>query len=95
MVEEAGTAMLKAESSEIEGRLRLHQRDTGSADVQVALLTKRISRLTEHLRGHRKDYSCRRGLTRLVSCRRRLLEYLRGVSFGRYQNVREKLQLRK
>jgi small subunit ribosomal protein S15 len=89
--------MLGADGPGKEGQLRLHQRDTGSADVQVALLTSRISRLTEHLRGHRKDHSCRRGLVKLVSNRRRLLDYLRlrGVTFERYQNAREKLQLRK
>jgi len=87
--------VLKSEGPRIEGQLRLHQRDTGSADVQVALLTRRISQLTEHLRGHRKDRSCRRGLVRLVSNRRRLLDYLGRVAFERYQNARGKLQLRK
>jgi small subunit ribosomal protein S15 len=87
--------MLKVDGPRLEEQLRLHQRDTGSADVQAALLTRRINRLTEHLREHRKDHSCRRGLIKLVSDRRRLLDYLRDVTFERYQNAREKLQLRK
>jgi small subunit ribosomal protein S15 len=87
--------MLKVDSPGLEEQLRLHQRDTGSADVQVALLTRRINQLTEHLKERRKDHSCRRGLIKLVSDRRRLLDYLRNVTFERYQNAREKLQLRK
>ncbi len=75
--------------------LRLHDKDTGSADVQIALLTKRISELTEHLKIHAKDHSSRRGLLKLVAQRRRLLDYLKRTSSDRYQNVLEKLQLRK
>ncbi len=75
--------------------LRLHEKDTGSADVQVALLTKRINELTEHLKVNAKDHSSRRGLLKLVATRRRLLDYLKRTASDRYQSVLEKLQLRK
>lgn len=75
--------------------LRLHEKDTGSADVQIALLTKRINELTEHLKGHAKDHSSRRGLLRLVAQRRSLLDYLKRTAAERYQAVLEKLNLRK
>jgi small subunit ribosomal protein S15 len=75
--------------------LRLHEKDTGSADVQIALLTKRINELTEHLKGHAKDHSSRRGLLRMVAQRRSLLDYLKRTAVERYQAVLEKLNLRK
>jgi len=75
--------------------LRLHEKDTGSADVQIALLTQRINELTEHLKGHAKDHSSRRGLLRLVAQRRSLLDYLKRTAVERYQVVLEKLNLRK
>lgn len=75
--------------------LRLHEKDTGSADVQIALLTRRINELTEHLKIHVKDHSSRRGLLKLVAQRRRLLDYLKRTASGRYQAVIEKLHLRK
>lgn len=75
--------------------LRLHEKDTGSADVQIALLTKRINELTEHLKGHAKDHSSRRGLLRRVAQRRSLLDYLKRTAVERYQAVLEKLNLRK
>lgn len=75
--------------------LRLHEKDTGSADVQVALLTKRINELTEHLKSHAKDHSSRRGLLKLVAKRRSLLDYLKRTASDRYQAVIEKLELRK
>lgn len=87
--------MLEVDKRGVEDQLRLHQRDTGSADVQVARLTKRIDHLTAHLKRHKKDHACRRGLLRLVSARRRLLSYLMCTTFARYQNAKEKLQLRK
>ena len=74
---------------------RLHEKDTGSADVQVALLTERINRLSEHLQGNKKDHSSRRGLLVMVSQRRRLLEYLHTKDLGRYQTITKKLKLRK
>jgi small subunit ribosomal protein S15 len=74
---------------------RLHDKDTGSADVQIALLTERINQLTEHLKENRKDHSSRRGLLKLVATRRSLLDYLKRTSLERYKTVIEKLNLRK
>ncbi len=84
----------KAKTKLIEN-FRLHEKDTGSADVQVALLTERINHLTEHLQGNRKDHSSRRGLLKLVGQRRRLLDYLHTSDNPRYQTVTKKLKLRK
>ena len=74
---------------------RLHEKDTGSADVQIALLTERINRLTEHLQKNNKDHSSRRGLLMMVGQRRRLLDYLHTTDASRYQAVTRKLKLRK
>ena len=74
---------------------RLHEKDTGSADVQIALLTRRINQLTDHLKAFRKDHSSRRGLLKLVATRRSLLDYLKRTSQDRYKSVIEKLNLRK
>ena len=74
---------------------KLHERDTGSADVQVALLTQRINHLTEHLQRNVKDYSSRRGLIMMVGQRRRLLDYLHHKDVSRYQTITKKLKLRK
>jgi small subunit ribosomal protein S15 len=74
---------------------RLHEKDTGSPDIQVALLTDRINRLTEHLQKFKKDHSSRRGLLMMVGQRRRLLDYLHTVDAPRYQTVTKKLKLRK
>ncbi|HXM27662.1 MAG TPA: 30S ribosomal protein S15 [Chthoniobacterales bacterium] len=74
---------------------RLHDKDTGSADVQIALLTDRINQLTEHLKENRKDHSSRRGLLKLVATRRSMLDYLKRTSQDRYKTVIEKLNLRK
>ena len=82
---------LKAKTVE---QFRLHAQDTGSADVQVALLTQRINHLTEHLQTNKKDHSSRRGLLMMVSQRRRLLEYLQIQDLNRYQAVTKKLKLR-
>ena len=73
---------------------KLHEQDTGSADVQVALLTQRINHLTEHLQTNKKDHSSRRGLLMMVGQRRRLLEYLQNTDLNRYQAVTKKLKLR-
>jgi len=75
--------------------LRMHDKDTGSADVQVALLSQRINHLTEHLKGHVKDHHSRRGLLKMVARRRKLLDYLKRTSSDRYKGVIEKLNLRK
>ena len=74
---------------------KLHERDTGSADVQIALLTQRINHLTEHLQKFKKDHSSRRGLLMMVGQRRRLLDYLHSTDLNRYQTVTKKLKLRK
>ncbi len=74
---------------------RLHPTDTGSTEVQIALLTKRINRLTEHLRVNRHDYHSRHGLLKLVGQRRRLLAYLARTDINRYRNVISRLGLRK
>jgi small subunit ribosomal protein S15 len=72
-----------------------HEKDTGSAEVQVALLTTRIIYLTEHFRTHKKDFHSRRGLLKLVNQRRKLLEYLKSKDVARYKKILEELNLRK
>jgi len=74
---------------------RIHEKDTGSAGVQVALLTQRINLLTEHLQKHAKDHGSRRGLLMMVGQRRRLLDYLQTADTERYQAVTRKLKLRR
>jgi small subunit ribosomal protein S15 len=74
---------------------KLHERDTGSADVQIALLTQRINHLTDHLQKNVKDHSSRRGLLMMVGQRRRLLDYLQTIDVSRYQTVTKRLKLRK
>jgi small subunit ribosomal protein S15 len=74
---------------------QLHEKDTGSADVQVALLTHRIAQLTEHLKTNAKDHSSRRGLLKMVAQRRSLLDYLSRSKGERYKQLLEKLNLRK
>ncbi|MDO8751184.1 MAG: 30S ribosomal protein S15 [Dehalococcoidia bacterium] len=71
-----------------------HPKDTGSTEVQVAILTERIRELTDHLRSHKKDYQCRRGLLMLVGHRRRLLNYLSREDLGRYRTLISRLGLR-
>jgi small subunit ribosomal protein S15 len=71
-----------------------HEKDTGSPEVQIAILTNRINQLTEHLRANKHDESCRRGLLKLVGQRRRLLAYLRKTAYQRYLSVTEQLNLR-
>jgi small subunit ribosomal protein S15 len=72
-----------------------HETDTGSPEVQIALLTRRIQQLTEHLRANKHDESCRRGLLKMVGQRRRLLAYLRRTEYQRYLALTEKLNLRR
>ncbi len=74
---------------------KLHESDTGSADVQIALLTQRINHLNEHLQTNKKDHSSRRGLLMMVGQRRRLLDYLASTDVSRYQAVTKKLKLRR
>lgn len=75
--------------------LGLHEKDTGSADIQIINLTQRIAALTQHLKSHVKDHSSRRGLLALVAQRRRMLDYLKRTANERYQGLIQKLQLRK
>ena len=80
---------------EVTKQFQLHPKDTGSADVQIALLTARINELTQHLQAHVKDHSSRRGLLKMVGQRRRLLDYLSHTDTKRYQELIKKLNLRK
>jgi len=84
---------MEAKTKTIE-QFKTHAKDTGSADVQVALLTQRINHLTEHLQTNKKDHSSRRGLLMMVGQRRRLLEYLQTMDLKRYQTITKKLGLR-
>ena len=81
--------------SEIIEKYRVHDTDTGSPEVQVALLTSRINELTEHFKVHEKDHHSRRGLLKLVGRRRRLLEYLKRQDLERYRQTIQSLGLRK
>ncbi|MFH1538670.1 MAG: 30S ribosomal protein S15 [bacterium] len=83
------------QKKEIIDNFRTHETDTGSPEVQIALLTSRINSLTEHLKENRKDHSSRRGLLMMVGRRRRLLNYLVRVDVGRYEKVIKELGLRK
>lgn len=74
---------------------KTHEKDTGSSEVQVALLTARINHLTEHLRTHRKDFHSRRGLLQMASRRRKLLDYLKRTNLPKYNELLQKLNLRK
>ena len=74
---------------------RSHDKDTGSSEVQVALLSARIAHLTEHLKTHRKDFHSRRGLLMMAARRRKLLDYLKRTDLKRYQTIIDKLNLRK
>ncbi len=85
---------VKVTSENVKG-LQLHDKDTGSADVQIALLTERIAHLTEHLKSHVKDHASRRGLLMLVARRRSLLDYLARTANDRYKAILAKLNLRK
>jgi len=85
----------KETKSELIQQYQLHEADTGSPEVQIALLSERINHLTEHFKTHQKDYASRRGLIMMVNKRRRLLDYLKSNDPGRYQQIVEKLGLRK
>jgi small subunit ribosomal protein S15 len=84
-----------AAKENIIGEFKRHEHDTGSPEVQVALITKRIEYLTQHFKLHAKDHHSRRGLLMLVGQRRRLLEYLRGKDVKRYRTLIERLGLRR
>jgi small subunit ribosomal protein S15 len=88
-------AVLQERTREIVQANRRHDSDTGSSEVQIALLTNRIGYLTEHFKAHRKDHHSRRGLLKLVGQRRRLLDYLKRSDFPRYKAVIDRLGIRK
>lgn len=88
-------ALQTAQKAQVIRSIQRSAKDTGSPEVQIALLTERINGLAEHFKVHVKDLHSRRGLLKLVSQRRRLLEYLKRTDAGRYQNVVERLGLRK
>jgi small subunit ribosomal protein S15 len=85
----------KERKQELIGQFKRGANDTGSAEVQIAILTTRVNGLTEHLRTHKKDFACRRGLLMLVSRRRRLLDYLKKVDPQRYLEIIRRLDIRK
>lgn len=87
--------MLSQRKHEIISEFRTHESDTGSPEVQIALLSERITELTEHFQIHKKDHHSRRGLLKLVSQRRRLLDYIRGYDPERYQALIQRLGLRR
>ena len=87
--------MLKEEKNAIIKEYAQHEGDTGSPEVQIALLTKRINDLTEHLKTHKKDHHSRRGLLKMVGQRRGLLDYLKGKDIERYRALIDSLGLRK
>jgi small subunit ribosomal protein S15 len=80
---------------EVIGQFKTHEQDSGSAEVQIALLTERIKYLTEHFKVHKRDHHSRRGLLRMVGQRRRLLDYLKATKVERYRAVVKELGLRK
>jgi small subunit ribosomal protein S15 len=88
-------ALLKEAKAELIKQYRQHDGDSGSPEVQIAVLTNRITYLTEHFKLHKKDHHSRRGLLQLVGRRRRLLDYLRDVDDARYRAVIDRLGIRK
>lgn len=85
----------KEQKSNVINQYRVHDADTGSPEVQIALLSNRISYLTEHFKSHAKDHHSRRGLLKLVGRRRRLLDYLKQIDVERYRSIIDKLGIRK
>ena len=88
-------ALVPERKQELVKTYKRHDKDTGSPEVQVAILSKRIAELTDHFKTHVKDHHSRRGLMKLVSQRRRLLDYLKGYAPARYQALIERLGLRR
>lgn len=87
--------LTKEEKEKIIGEFETHEGDTGSAEVQIALLTTRINELTEHLKIHRKDHCSRRGLLKMVGTRAALLKYIKRTDPGHYKEIISRLGLRK
>ena len=88
-------SLTKEHKGNIIDQYRIHDSDTGSPEVQIALLSERITYLTEHFKTHKKDHASRRGLLKIVGKRRRLLDYLRTYNAARYREVISKLGIRK
>ncbi len=88
-------ALLKEAKAALIQQYQNHEKDSGSPEVQIAVLTNRITYLTEHFKTHKKDHHSRRGLLQLVGRRRRLLDYLRGVEDARYRTIIDRLGIRK
>ncbi len=88
-------ALSKEKKVKVVDQFKVHEKDTGSPEVQIALLTERINGLAEHFKVNKKDHHSRRGLLMMISQRRRLLDYLKRESMERYRTVIEKLGLRK
>ncbi len=93
--EEKTLSLNPDKKTELIADYRTHASDTGSPEVQIALLTKRIEHLTEHFKTHAKDHHSRQGLLKMVGRRRRLLDYLKGKDLQRYQQLIERLGIRK
>jgi len=87
--------MSQIDKAAIQGQYQRHERDTGSSDVQVAVLTKSIEKLTEHLKVNKKDHSSRHGLIKMISARRRLLDYLKDGDVERYKSLIKDLGIRR
>ena len=87
--------LTKDKKNEVIGDFKTHEGDTGSPEVQIALLTRRIDELTEHLKIHRKDHASRRGLLKMVGTRSALLKYISKKDVGRYRKIISRLGLRK
>lgn len=86
---------MELEKQTVISKFKVHEKDTGSAEVQIALLSKRIEHLSDHFKSHVKDHQSRRGLLKMVGQRRRLLEYLKNKNVDRYRHVTKELGLRK
>ena len=87
--------LAREHKADVINRFRTHQSDTGSPEVQIAILSERIGGLTEHFKSHQKDHASRRGLLMMVNKRRRLLDYLKKYDTERYKDVIQKLGIRK
>lgn len=87
--------MVRERKNQIIGNFKLHEKDTGSSEIQIALLSERITYLTEHFKIHKKDHHSRRGLLKMVSKRRSLLDYLKRKDDNKYREIIKRLGIRK
>ncbi len=90
-----GLTLIKEEKQKIIENFKTHENDTGSTEVQIAILTSRINKLNEHLKANKKDHHSRRGLVMMVGKRKRLLQYLKNREISKYKNLIKELGLRK